>query len=457
MFAGTAPRSENPLGRVRQQRFGSLAIAVAAVTLLFGGLVALSPGASAAPPPDVLLGTAAPFSVLGASTVTNTGPTTLSGNYGVSPGTAITGFPPGIGGTRHAKDAVAAQAKSDLGTAYTDAAGRATTASKAGDLVGQTLVAGVYTSSGPLALSGQLTFDGQGDPSSVFIVQIASTLITASSSHVLAINGAQACHIYWQVGSSATLGTASTFQGTIMAHTSVTVTTSAHVKGRALAQTGAVTLDNDVFTNPDCSNTSQPTDATPTATTVSTTATTTTAGSTVTLTSLVSGGGAGVPTGTVTFSQNGVVLGTAPVSATGHARLTFPVGSTVSTRSITAHFNGSPNQAPSTSTAASLIVRAAPVIAPAATTPATTAPVTQTPTAPRTSAAVIVPAAVSTTPIASGSESTSSPAVAGNTTTALANTGTSHLGGIAGAGAGLIVLGFGLVTTTRRRRHIRRH
>lgn len=212
------------------------------------------------------LATAAPYSVLGGQAVTNTGPTTLSGDLGVSPGTAITGFPPGIiGGAPHAADAVAAQAQSDLTVAYDDAAGRASTQGVAGDLVGRTLIDGVYTSSGPLALSGTLTFDGQGNPDAVFIVQVASTLTTATASQVNTINGAQACHIFWQVGSSATLGTASTFQGTILALTSISVTTGAVVKGRALARNGSVTLDNDQFTSPACDTVVTPT-STPTST-----------------------------------------------------------------------------------------------------------------------------------------------------------------------------------------------
>jgi hypothetical protein len=207
----------------------------------------------------VELGTAGSYSVLGATTVTNTGPTSLGGDLGVSPGTAITGFPPGTaGGATHAGDAQAAQAQSDLAIAYDDAAGRAPTEAVAGDLVGRTLTDGVYKSAGPLEISGTLTLDAQGDPDAVFIFQVASTLITASASTVALINGAQACHVYWQVGSSATLGTNSTFLGSILALTSISVTTGATVKGRALARNGAVTLDNDTFTDPSCTSTPPP-------------------------------------------------------------------------------------------------------------------------------------------------------------------------------------------------------
>ncbi|MEO6700535.1 MAG: ice-binding family protein [Jatrophihabitantaceae bacterium] len=211
------------------------------------------PSAAGAAEAPVGLGTAASYSVLGGQAVTNTGPSVLGGDLGVSPGTAITGFPPGlVNGATHAADAAAGQAQSDVVTAYNDTASRAPTASVAGDLVGRTLTAGVYNSTGPLAVSGMVTLNGQGNPNSVFIFQVASTLITASASNVSTINGAQACHIYWQVASSATLGTASTFQGTILALTSISVTTSTTVKGRALARNGQVSLDTNVFTSAAC-------------------------------------------------------------------------------------------------------------------------------------------------------------------------------------------------------------
>lgn len=223
-------------------------LAAVTSTLLLVSLLSVPSRAYAAEAP-VALGTAGTYSVLGGQTVTNTGPSALSGNLGVSPGTAITGFPPGtVGGATHAGDAQAAQAQSDLVIAYNDAAGRAATAIVAGDLVGQTLTAGVYKSTSSLALSGTLTLDGQGNPNAVFIFQMASTLTTASASNVNLINGAQASNVFWQVGSSASLGTTSSFTGTIMALTSITVTTGTVVKGRALAHNGAVTLDNNTFT-----------------------------------------------------------------------------------------------------------------------------------------------------------------------------------------------------------------
>jgi hypothetical protein len=193
------------------------------------------------------------FSVLAGSTVTNTGSTTVSGDVGVSPGTAVTGFPPGLsGGAIHTADSAAAQAQAALTAGYIDAAGRSGGTSVSGDLVGRTLTAGVYKSTSSLAVSGNVTLDAQGNPDAVFIFQIASTLTTASGSHVVLANGAKACNVFWQVGSSATLGTSSNFKGNILALTSNTVTTGVSLDGRVLARNGAVTLDTDVINGCTC-------------------------------------------------------------------------------------------------------------------------------------------------------------------------------------------------------------
>ncbi len=193
------------------------------------------------------------FSVLAGTTVTNTGSSVVSGDVGVSPGTAVTGFPPGlVGGTIHIADGAASLAQATLTAGYIDAAGRSGGTSVAGDLVGQTLTAGVYTSTSSLAESGDLTLDAQGNPDAVFIFQIASTLTTGSGSHIVLANGAKACNVFWQVGSSATLGTNSVFKGNIMALTSITITTGVNLEGRALARNGAVTLDTDVITGCAC-------------------------------------------------------------------------------------------------------------------------------------------------------------------------------------------------------------
>jgi hypothetical protein len=197
------------------------------------------------------LGTALNFAVLAGQTITNTGPTVITGNLGLSPGTAssVTGFPPGsVTGTQHTADAVALQAQNDLVTAYTDAATSPTTSNLTGqNLGGKNLTPGVYSFSSSAQLTGSLTLSGNG----VFIFRIGSTLTTASNSVVLLRNGAQACAVYWQVGSSATLGSATHFQGNLMALTSITMVTGANIlTGRALARNGALTLDTNRITPP---------------------------------------------------------------------------------------------------------------------------------------------------------------------------------------------------------------
>ena len=224
----------------------TLSLAVALFALPGGARVA----AAAEAPPS--LGTTSSFAVLAASTVTNTGSSVINGDLGLYPGTSITGFPPGrVNGTIHATDAAAQQAQSDLVIAYNDAAARGPGAA-AGELGGRTLAAGVYTGT-ELALTGTLTLDAQGDPNAVFIFQSASTLITASSATVALINGAQACNVFWQVGSSATLGTDTTFVGTVLALTSITANSRATATGRLLARNGAVTLDDNQVTVATCS------------------------------------------------------------------------------------------------------------------------------------------------------------------------------------------------------------
>jgi hypothetical protein len=227
---------------------------------------------------SISLGTTSSFAVLAGTTVTNTGATTITGNVGVSPGTAVVGFPPGIVlGVINAADAVALQAQTDLVAAYNDAAGRTTTVTVTADLGGQTLLPGVYTG-GALGLTGSLTLDAQGDPNAVFVFQAASTLITGSTSSINLINNANPCNIYWQVGSSATLGTNSSFIGTITALTSITAQTGAQVDGRLLARNGAVTLDNNTIALATCLTAVPPTTTTvPGATTTVPGATTTVA------------------------------------------------------------------------------------------------------------------------------------------------------------------------------------
>jgi Ice-binding-like len=205
---------------------------------------------------DVLLRTADPFAVLAGSTVTNTGDTVINGDLGLHPGTSVTGFPPGtVNGAQHISNAVAQRAKTDLVTAYQDAAGRSQTATAPPDVGGgQTFTPGVYRtgSVASLGLTGNVTLNAQGNPNAVFIFQIESTLTTATDSSVTLINGAQACNVFWQVGSSATLGTRTAFKGNILALESIDVSDSVTVDGRLLARDGAVTLINDTVTRSRC-------------------------------------------------------------------------------------------------------------------------------------------------------------------------------------------------------------
>jgi hypothetical protein len=201
----------------------------------------------------VVLRSATTFAILAGSTVTSINATTVNGDLGVSPGTAVTGFPPGlVNGAIHAGDAAAAQAQLDLTTAFNDAAGRTVGAvTVAGNLGGLTLTPGLYKSTSSLEISsGDLTLDAQGDANAVFIFQIASTLTTTAGRQVILSGGAKAANIFWQVGSSATLGTTTVFKGTIMADQSITLTTGATLDGRALARIAAVTLDSNTITVP---------------------------------------------------------------------------------------------------------------------------------------------------------------------------------------------------------------
>ena len=191
------------------------------------------------------LGTAQSFAVLAGSAVTNTGPSVLTGDLGVSPSGTITGFPPGIAtGATHAANAVALQAQNDLTIQYNALASAPCSANLTGqDLGGMTLTPGVYCFSSSAQLTGPLTLNAQGNANAQFIFQIGSTLTTAAGSTVSLINGGNPCGVAWQIGSSATLGTTTSFVGNLIALTSITLNTGANIIGRALARNGAVTLD----------------------------------------------------------------------------------------------------------------------------------------------------------------------------------------------------------------------
>jgi hypothetical protein len=195
---------------------------------------------------SVALGSATDLAVLAGSSVTSTGATTITGDMGLSPGSSIGGFPPGIlNGVEHINDATSNQAKLDLTAAYNDLAGRTSTdiVTLSGNLGGLTLTPGLYKSTSSLAISsGDLTFDAKGDADAVFIIQIATTLTTTSGRKVILAGGAVASNIFWVVGSSATFGTTTVFKGTVLAMQSITLNTGATVDGRVLARSGSITM-----------------------------------------------------------------------------------------------------------------------------------------------------------------------------------------------------------------------
>jgi hypothetical protein len=239
----------------------------AGVTDTFGNMLGadfvwkFTTSAPCSPPPPVgpPLASICGFGILAGSTVTNTGPTAITGgNIGLSPGSAVTGFPPGTlvtPGVMHVTDSVAAQAQVDLTAAYNNAAGATGTPTNVlpGDMSGLTFTPGVWKNASTVMLSaGNVTLDAQGNSGGVFIFQMGTTLTTGSSTQVILAGGALAKNIFWQVGSSATLGTNSIFKGTIMAQDSIALTTGASLEGRALARTGAVTLDNNAVAVSPC-------------------------------------------------------------------------------------------------------------------------------------------------------------------------------------------------------------
>jgi hypothetical protein len=253
--------SQDQVSQARKHPTLKSLIALTAIMVMFG---AAASGAQAAN--SISLGSANSFAVLGGSAVTNTGTSFIDGNVGVSPLTSVSGFPPGVitGGTIHAADGVADGAQSDLTIAYDNAAGQSTDVTLSADPVGSTLAPGVYTAPASLGISGDVTLDGGGDPHAVFVFQAGSSLIAASGTRILLQNGAQACNVFWQVSSSATIGTGSNFAGNILALTSIGMDTGATLDGRVLARNGAVTLDDNVINKSTCAT---PTSGDTTATT----------------------------------------------------------------------------------------------------------------------------------------------------------------------------------------------
>lgn len=229
---------------------------IAAGAALVGLLCGAGPALAQTSPS---LGNAGSFGVLAGSAVTNTGSSVIGGNVGVSPGSSVTGFPPGTvssGSTINSANATAANAQTSLTTAYNDLAGQTPTRNLTGqDLGGLTLTGGVYKFDTSAGLTGTLVLDAQGSTNTAWIFQIGSTLTTASGSAITMINGGSLCNVFWQVGSSATLGTTTSFIGNILALTSITLNTGATMTGRALARNGAVTLDTNTTSAAACSTT----------------------------------------------------------------------------------------------------------------------------------------------------------------------------------------------------------
>ncbi|MEJ1155165.1 ice-binding family protein [Microbacterium marmarense] len=303
----------------------------AIITAVFA--VALVPSTAAyAEATELDLGTASPFGVLGASTVTNTGDSVINGNLGVSPGTSITGFPPGIiNGDTEATTAVATQAQSDALVAYNNAASQTPTPLGLDELSGKSLEPGVY-SGGAISLNGSLVLEGTAE--SVWIFQAASTLLAASNSEITVTGGASVCNVFWQVGSSATIGTSATFVGTVLAYTSITANTGATIDGRLLALTGAVTLDDNLISVDETCDTTTPVETASPAITSSAPAageTGTPYSHTVTATGTpaptYSSSGT-LPTGTTLDSATGVISGTPTTPGTFVFTITASNGAT---------------------------------------------------------------------------------------------------------------------------------
>ena len=258
------------------------------------------------------LGSAESFAVLAGTAITNTGTTTIVGDVGSSPTSAITGFGTvALTGTNHGGDTTTVQAKTDLDAAYVEAVRSAPTATIGTELGGTTVTPGVYNSAaGTFAITGTLTLDSQSDPNAVFIFQMATTLTTAAASAVTFSNGGSACNVFWQVGSSATLGANTQLLGSILAFTSITSGAGSSIAGRLLAEGGAVTIDSNNITVPACTPPPPPTTTTttepPTTTTTVPTTTTTTEPPTTTTT---------VPT-TTTTTEPPTTTTTVPTTTT---------------------------------------------------------------------------------------------------------------------------------------------
>ena len=395
---------------------------IGALGLILALVAFLTVGVSGADQ-HVGLGTADSFAVLAGQGVTNTGTTEVNGDLGTCPNDSVTGAPD-VRGEIHAADAVCLQAQADLTLAYDDAAGRAptTTYTVPTDLGGDRLTAGVYKSPSSFGITGTLTLDAEGDPDAVFIFQAASTLITATNSTVMLVDGAQACNVFWQVGSSATLEVGSTFVGTILALTSIEAKTNAEVEGRLLARNASVTLDSNVITVSACApdtTTTVPDATTTTAADITTTvpdttttvpdATTTTVADTTTTT--VSDTTTTVPDATTTTVADTTTTTTAPDTTT----TTLPdTTTTVPDTTTTVPDATTTTVADTTTTVPD-------------TTTTTSAPVTTITTVPAMTSTTVLPATTTTRPsttvVQTGVQSTSTTTAVGAGTAAVSDDG----------------------------------
>ena len=310
------------MSRVRRWLAQSIAAGVVAAMVLLGAFAG-SPAAASGPSP-VPLGSAANFAILANQSITNTGPTTITGDMGLSPNGSSSVTTTGglvVNGSQFYGDTVAQTAQTDLTAAIVNAQGQGpgTAESTAFPATGLTLGPGIYTSSSSMDLTGTVTLDAYGNSNAVFIFQMpSSTLTTASNSAVLLTGGAQACNVFWQVGSSATLGTDTQFVGTILASTSITLDTGATIVGRALASGGSVTLDNNTVTVQPCASTTVTVHPATTTLTTAASSSTITLGNSVTDVATVTSANGSTPSGSVQFYACAVGV-TACTSTTGTA------------------------------------------------------------------------------------------------------------------------------------------